>query len=204
MKKTTLAQRLKMAMDEAGHTQASLATAAGMAQPSVWKILDGVTKKPRNILELARALGVRPEWLSKGEDPMRKDELDDSHDRRFFYDDVYPAPLWEDGMPTGNVAIIPDSIKAPGVRAYRINHVTGCSDVSAGSLIAVDVDMKPEMNDLVYAKVGSTESVYRFLLGGDNGFLSVDDSRVPLREIGDGASIIGVVVYLSKSLKRRP
>ncbi|MBL5825387.1 helix-turn-helix domain-containing protein [Serratia fonticola] len=204
MKNETLAVRLDLAMKDSHHTQASLAEAAGMSQPSVWKILSGETKKPRNILELSRALGVRPEWLSKGELPMRdaEDGEPTPKERKIFYDDVYPAPVWENNGPTGAVAIIPDTIKAPGVRVYRIKSNTGCGDVPAGSLIAVDINIKPGTNDLVYALVGNTESVYRFLIGGEAGFLSVDDPRVPIIPIGESAKVIGVIVYLSRSFKR--
>jgi transcriptional regulator with XRE-family HTH domain len=203
MEKETIADRLNKAMKLSGHSQASLAEAAGISQPSVWKILNGSTKKPKNILELSLALGVRAEWLSKGELPMRSGPGDDDGKvRRFYYDDVFPATMWSESGPTDSIAIIPNSVKSPDVRAYRITNNTGCAEVPAGSLIAVDPAVTPGTNDLVYAKVGRTESVYRFLMGGEAGFLSVDDSRVPVIPIGDNAELIGVIVYLARNLRR--
>lgn len=69
----TFADRLNAAMRECGHTQASLAEAIGMAQPSVWKLTSGVTKNTRKLYEIAKVLGVRPEWLADGELPMHSE-----------------------------------------------------------------------------------------------------------------------------------
>lgn len=71
MKNETFADRLNAAMDEAGHTQASLGEAVGMAQPSVWKLTTGRTKHTRKLYEISKVLGVRPEWLADGIEPMK-------------------------------------------------------------------------------------------------------------------------------------
>lgn len=75
MKYETFAERLTYAMNEAGYTQASLGDAIGMAQPSVWKLTSGKTKNTRKLYEIAKVLGVRPEWLSDGEEPMRSEGM---------------------------------------------------------------------------------------------------------------------------------
>ncbi|EHT8069647.1 helix-turn-helix transcriptional regulator [Salmonella enterica] len=75
MRHDTFADRLTYAMNEAGYTQASLGDAIGMAQPSVWKLTSGKTKNTRKLFEISRVLGVRPEWLSDGEEPMRVDGM---------------------------------------------------------------------------------------------------------------------------------
>lgn len=63
-------QRLQLAMNEAGFTQGSLAKAVGMAQSSVFKLLNGANGS-RKTVDIANVLGVRPEWLSNGIQPMR-------------------------------------------------------------------------------------------------------------------------------------
>ncbi|MGV4048774.1 XRE family transcriptional regulator [Citrobacter freundii] len=75
MRHDTFADRLTYAMNEAGYTQASLGDAIGMAQPSVWKLTSGKTKNTRKLFEISKVLGVRPEWLSDGEGPMRSDGM---------------------------------------------------------------------------------------------------------------------------------
>lgn len=74
----TLADRLNHAMLEAGISQAQLANAVDMAQPSVWKLTSGKASTSRKVVQIAKVLGVRPEWLSTGIGPMR-DELKQPH-----------------------------------------------------------------------------------------------------------------------------
>ncbi len=46
-----------------------------MSQPSIWKLASGRSVSTRKLVEIASALDVRPEWLSTGDGPMRKDAL---------------------------------------------------------------------------------------------------------------------------------
>lgn len=66
----TLADRLSYAMHEAGMSQGQLAKAANMAQPTIWRITSGNARGTTRIFDLAKALGVRPEWLADGNGPM--------------------------------------------------------------------------------------------------------------------------------------
>ncbi|MFC6363630.1 helix-turn-helix transcriptional regulator [Tatumella punctata] len=59
----TFSERLSLAMSRAGMTQGGLAKAVGMAQSSINKLLNGA-QGSRKSVEIAQALGVRPEWLS--------------------------------------------------------------------------------------------------------------------------------------------
>lgn len=69
----TFSERLGQAMKEAGYTQGSLGKAVGMAQSSVWKLVSGDAKGSRKAVDIARVLGVRPEWLVSGQAPMRNE-----------------------------------------------------------------------------------------------------------------------------------
>jgi phage repressor protein C with HTH and peptisase S24 domain len=73
-----LSKRLKIAMDEAGMSQAQLARACGVKPPSVNGWLSGKSKflRGENLLMAARALGVSEDWLATGKGPM-KIEFDD-------------------------------------------------------------------------------------------------------------------------------
>ena len=64
---TTLAERLTSIMSEKGLSQAELARMTGLRQPSVFKIVSGQTLNPKNIVEIATALGVDVNWLKTGE-----------------------------------------------------------------------------------------------------------------------------------------
>lgn len=79
MEKMTFSDRLNLAMKEGGFTQASLADAVGMAQPSVWKLTSGKANSSRKVVQIANALGVRPEWLSSGSGAMRDEGVPAHH-----------------------------------------------------------------------------------------------------------------------------
>lgn len=94
----TLAQRLKVIMDEQGISQNALARMVGVTQPSIKKIIDGDTLEPKKILEIANALGVSVEWLKtgKGEQPtfsqaVENDEEEDKPQLRVEVLDVYAS-----------------------------------------------------------------------------------------------------------------
>ena len=70
MKTDTLADRLNLAMERTGMTQGALAKASGVAQPTIWRLSSGNAKGSTRIVDIANALGVRPDWLSSGEGNM--------------------------------------------------------------------------------------------------------------------------------------
>ena len=69
---TTLGERLKFLLIERNVTQAELAEMVGTTQGAISNIVKGETQKPRNILEIANALGVDPNWLKYGSTKMTK------------------------------------------------------------------------------------------------------------------------------------
>ncbi|MCP5922212.1 helix-turn-helix domain-containing protein, partial [Klebsiella pneumoniae] len=62
----TLAERLKIAREKKGMSQAQLADLIGLSQQSVAKIENGDTLQPRKIKERAKALDVSQKWLQLG------------------------------------------------------------------------------------------------------------------------------------------
>lgn len=62
----TLAERLKIAREKIGLSQAQLAESIGVSQQSVAKIENGDTLQPRKIKEIANVLGVSQKWLQLG------------------------------------------------------------------------------------------------------------------------------------------
>lgn len=65
--KTTLAQRLKSARQNTGLTQSGLAKAVGVSQAAIQKIETGKASNSTKLIEIAKVLGVSPEWLSNGD-----------------------------------------------------------------------------------------------------------------------------------------
>ena len=71
----TLAERLTSLMTDKGLSQAELARMTGLKQPSIFKIVSGQTLNPKNILEIATALGVNAHWLKTGEGEPDSDSV---------------------------------------------------------------------------------------------------------------------------------
>lgn len=67
----TFAERLNAAMNMASLSQGQLAERVGISQPAIQKMTSGRTTGSRKMVEIARALNVRPEWLSSGIGAMK-------------------------------------------------------------------------------------------------------------------------------------
>lgn len=66
-----LGERLLQARQIAGLSQKQLAGRSGLSQKTISKIEIGKQSKSTQMLRLAAACGVRPEWLASGEEPMK-------------------------------------------------------------------------------------------------------------------------------------
>lgn len=69
---SSFGDRLRHAMALRGLSQSALHRASGVPQSSISRGLDS-DKPPARVWDLANALGVRPEWLARGEEPMEPD-----------------------------------------------------------------------------------------------------------------------------------
>lgn len=201
--KTTLAERLKLAMDMKGFNQAQLAEAAGIAQPSIFKILSGKTQKSGHIVEIAVALGVRPEWLDMNLGPMKIDTTSefDGEAQPPVVDGVVFISMWDGDKQLNDFIAAPRGTNPRCSKAYKLNRDTGFPDATSGSIIVVDTVESPENNDYVYAVVHGSASIYRFVPGEVSGFLVPAAQGIPPIPVSDIAKIIGVVVYISRRVK---
>lgn len=71
MMKTTLAERLKEARSAQGLTQKALGELVGVSQAAIQKIETGKAEQTTKLVDIARALKVRPEWLGSGLGAMK-------------------------------------------------------------------------------------------------------------------------------------
>ncbi|CQJ02439.1 TPA: helix-turn-helix domain-containing protein [Yersinia enterocolitica] len=197
----TFKDRLKIAMDEGGFTQASLAKATGLAQSMIWKLVSGNANGTSKLVSIAKVLGVRPEWLSEGSGTMRETENENKEQDRYTREPFFSVDIYDGDIKTNHLLMVPDLVRSESCRAYLLKEDTGCAETPAGTYIVVDSSESPGNNDLVYAQSGETTSVYRFVRGGAEDFLSVDDPRVPLSP-AKSFEIKGVIVFLLRGLKR--
>jgi transcriptional regulator with XRE-family HTH domain len=63
----SIGERIAWAREERGITQAELARRAGVSQASIGGYESGLRKRPRELLSIARALEINPNWLETGE-----------------------------------------------------------------------------------------------------------------------------------------
>lgn len=68
---STVGKRISYAREVRGiASQQALADLVGVSQSTIGNLEADTRKRPRNLLKLAEALGVNPEWLETGEGPM--------------------------------------------------------------------------------------------------------------------------------------
>lgn len=63
----TLADRVRVELSKKRVSQQWLAEQVGVSQQAIAKVVNGETRSPKNILEIANALGVNAHWLKTGE-----------------------------------------------------------------------------------------------------------------------------------------
>lgn len=79
----TIAERLKQAREKLGLTQLQLAAKASVTQSTIANIENGIRKRPRDLVNLAKALNVDPSWLESGKgityptDPLPAPKVED-------------------------------------------------------------------------------------------------------------------------------
>ncbi|EIZ9495279.1 helix-turn-helix domain-containing protein [Cronobacter sakazakii] len=200
--KTTLSQRLEIAMTAGGFSQASLAEAAGVSQPTVWKIVSGRTQSSAKIVDLAKALGVRPEWLAHGVGSMKSEQVETSNASSIVYEGTIALPLYDESEKQIGLTIVPEAINPETSRAYKLNYETGFPELPQGCTIVVDSEETPVNNDFVYAKINGKSSAYRYLTRGPQNYLDVGDSRLGLVPIDERVEILGVIVFMARSFRR--
>lgn len=200
MKPNTLAYRLNMAMSMMGITQGALAKASGVSQPTIWRLTKGEAEGSRKLVDIARALDVNVQWLASGEGEMRGASSLSAAEK---VKSGTTIPVWGPEGKTGEIVSAPNGARAKKTwRAYILDRNSGCSEATAGSIVIIDTDVPPESGDLVIARVNSRSSVYRYLEGPSNGFLTVDDPRLPAVELSEESELIGVAIFLIRDLRR--
>ena len=113
----TLAERLQFAMDKMGKNQVELAALAGTSQVTISNILNGVTKSPRNGLQIAKALKISPEWLLNGTGDMVQPQIESNVAETGLFD------LWDRNTPLND-----DEVEVPIFQEIRLAAGNGFAD----------------------------------------------------------------------------
>ena len=168
--KTTLAERLREARKAAGMTQKTLGDAVGVSQAAIQKIETGRAAQTTKLLDIAKALRVRPEWLSSGTGTMRADGEDDKKTSHINHD-VFRVDILDLAVSAGpgvvnqefveilrSVEYAPaearhmfDGRKAENIRIINVRGDSMSGTIEPGDLLFVDISVKSFDGDGIYA-----------------------------------------------------
>ncbi|WP_435392321.1 XRE family transcriptional regulator [Klebsiella pneumoniae] len=168
--KTTLAERLREARKAASMTQKTLGDAVGVSQAAIQKIETGRAAQTTKLLDIAKALRVRPEWLSSGTGAMRADGEDDKKPSHINHD-VFRVDILDLVVSAGpgivnqefveilhSVEYAPaearhmfDGRKAENIRIINVRGDSMSGTIEPGDLLFVDISVKSFDGDGIYA-----------------------------------------------------
>ncbi|MGM1190502.1 S24 family peptidase [Serratia liquefaciens] len=122
--KTTLAERLKLARKEKGLTQKALGELIGVSQAAIQKIEVAKAKETTKLLDLSKALGVRPEWLASGLGDMHELPIISKKESNIPPESEWgTVDAWDSGTPLPD-----DEVEVPFLRDIEL----ACGDGSFG------------------------------------------------------------------------
>lgn len=167
-----LANRLKHARELAGLSQASLAKIIGSGQSTIGSIENGRNQGSGKLLQIARALHVRPEWLETGRGEMKESSNSTSN--------VSPASIGERRIPLLNYVqagmfadcgqnftleeveyLLTDLDLSERAFALQIKGNSMLPDFKEGDRIIVDCEVSPRPGDFVVAKNSEQEATFK-------------------------------------------
>ncbi|EIJ72160.1 XRE family transcriptional regulator [Pasteurella bettyae] len=217
----TLAERLKFLLNEKGLTQEEFANLIGITQPSVFKILNGQTKNPTKIYEIATALGVNIDWLKtgKGEPNLSQEvsamtsEPDNDHAHRIDVLDVdaaastdgilnvdYPEIIQSIWFSDVGVGQILGRKSTQGVHIIRVPTDSMMPTISPRDLVFIDTNINQFISDGVYVfKLNGHTFIKRLQRLPDGSLRASSDNKqyepfAISAELFDTAEIIGKFV----------
>lgn len=107
---------MKIAMNSANVTQAALAEKVGVSQAAIQKISSGKAKSSTKIVEIAAALGVRPEWLGEQSGPMKDATLNQQPESN-----IGPESEWGSVSAWDHTTPLPaDEVEVPFLRDIEL------------------------------------------------------------------------------------
>lgn len=151
-------------------TQKTLGDAVGVSQAAIQKIETGRAAQTTKLLDIAKALRVRPEWLSSGTGAMRDDGENDKKPSHMNHD-VFRVDILDLAVSAGpgivnqefveilhSVEYAPaearhmfDGRKAENIRIINVRGDSMSGTIEPGDLLFVDISVKSFDGDGIYA-----------------------------------------------------
>lgn len=194
----TFSERLDMAMRNAGYSQGRLAKEVGMAQSSVNQLLNKANGS-RKTVEIAKVLGVNPEWLASGTGPMiAQSTADSQHVHNIsegLINDSYVVDVLDIRYSCGPGSYnsdFPDIVRSVAIEPGYASRIFGGRPASVIKAINAHGDsMKGTINpeDLVFVDVSvhsfNGDGIYAFTYSGTSHIKRLQKVKDTLTVISD-------------------
>lgn len=191
----SLADRLKLARERLNISQAELAERAGISPGAIGNLEAGTRKTSRNLLEIARELGVRPQWLQFGDLP----EL--AEPPRGVSPVAHPVILDEiTVVPTINWESLLDTVVLPDVFKLAAPDTSMAPKVPQGTMVELTRSLAPRPGDGVLVRDRDGHHylrVYREKRPGHWEAYAINDAYSPLDSQADGLSVVAVLTAVA-------
>lgn len=222
----TFSHRLRQALAHAGLSQAELARRAGLSQPTVNAMCQSPPKRgTAYLLPMARALGVRPQWLATGDPPMTPpvaahlaqpytlEEGATAPDRPPFQrippmdgEHTPPGPHPSEGVMLGADELARLGIRQGQLAWLRVRGSAMEPRIREGDLVVVDQSQRTIGDEEVYAVAWwGTVRIRRLFRERDGGIrLEADHpdrerhptEAIPPEALGEQIRVVGRVVWV--------
>lgn len=159
----SLADRVKKRRIELDLTQDAAAESAGIRQQSWAAIEEGKTKKPRNILGIAKALSVDANWLLNGGDMI---PVSDINLKRIPVISYVQAGALANRRPVDAIDdiyeyVLTDSHTSDKAFALKVCGDSMQPDFQEGDVIVIDPEVEPMPGEFVVAANGDFEATFK-------------------------------------------
>lgn len=178
-------------------TQKTLGDAVGVSQAAIQKIETGRAAQTTKLLDIAKALRVRPEWLSSGTGAMRDDGEDDKKPSHMNHD-VFRVDILDLAVSAGPgivnqefVEILHsveyaqaearhmfDGRKAENIRIINVRGDSMSGTIEPGDLLFVDISVKSFDGDGIYAFLYDETAHVKRLQKMKDKLLVISDNKI--------------------------
>lgn len=202
----SIGERVKLKRLELGLSQEDLAVRSGTTQQSIVNVEIGKTKSPRNILDLARALNVSPEYLKDGGDDSNVSYVGVRASKgQFPLVSWVSAGCWLEAVEPyrkDEIDAWPETTVDASEGSFWLR-VKGDSmtspvgfTVPEGMIILVDPAKEPMNGNLVVAKLeNENEATFKqYMVDAGRKYLKALNPHHPPTIINGNCRIVGVVV----------
>ncbi|WP_431688934.1 LexA family protein [Hahella sp. NBU794] len=207
----SIADRTKERRDALGLTQEDLAKAVGISQTAIHKLEEGRTKKPRHIIELARALRCQPEWLLTGKDEPTRSPAVEGITLGPPIQGFYPLISWEQAATwveekehnIQDAMHYPCPIKCSDQTFVLVVPGISMSPIlNEGEYIFIDPDIKPKHGSNVIVRLNGSKqaTIKQVVVEAGQEYLKPANPQWPeqIVPLDENCTVIGVVIFAGR------